>query len=239
MYDLAGADEGHRFSPNCWRVKMACAHKGLPLETIPWRFTEKDQLPQPSQGMVPVLVDGSTVVADSWQILRYLEDHYPARPLFGSEQAVGVLLFFKFWVERVIQPWIGRIIVRDVWSALAEKDRTYFRETRERRFGKSLEEVVKDREQAAVRLREALEPARATVQEQPFLSGGSPAAADYVLFGAFQWARCTSDFELLAADDPLYGWRNRILELFEGVAANALSSAPLLSRPSDKATGRG
>ena len=33
---------------------MALAHKGLAVETVPWRFTEKDRLPQPNAGRVPV-----------------------------------------------------------------------------------------------------------------------------------------------------------------------------------------
>ena len=42
LYDLAGADDDLRFSPNCWRIKMALEHKGLAAETVPWRFVEKD-----------------------------------------------------------------------------------------------------------------------------------------------------------------------------------------------------
>ena len=34
MHDLAGADPAVRFSPYCWRVRMALAHKGLDVETI-------------------------------------------------------------------------------------------------------------------------------------------------------------------------------------------------------------
>ncbi|MDE1903950.1 MAG: glutathione S-transferase N-terminal domain-containing protein, partial [Alphaproteobacteria bacterium] len=37
LFDLAGADDDRRFSPYCWRVKLALAHKGLPVETVPWR----------------------------------------------------------------------------------------------------------------------------------------------------------------------------------------------------------
>ena len=44
MYDLAGADPAVRFSPYCWRTRMALAHKGLAVESVPWRFTEKDRL---------------------------------------------------------------------------------------------------------------------------------------------------------------------------------------------------
>src|SRR5262252_5221870 len=56
MYDLAGAEPNRRFSPFCWRARMALAHKGLAVETVPWGFTEKDKLPQPNAGRVPVIV---------------------------------------------------------------------------------------------------------------------------------------------------------------------------------------
>src|SRR5690349_15858327 len=56
LYDLAGAEAERRFSPFCWRTKMALAHKGLEADTVPWRFTEKDKLPQPNASRVPVIV---------------------------------------------------------------------------------------------------------------------------------------------------------------------------------------
>ena len=77
LYDLAGQDERFRFSPFCWRVKMALAHKKISYETVPWRFSEKDQLPQPNVGLVPVLDDGGIVVTDSWKIALYLDEKYP------------------------------------------------------------------------------------------------------------------------------------------------------------------
>ena len=43
---------------------MALAHKELEVETVPWRFTEKDVIAFSGQGRVPVLVDGDKVVAD-------------------------------------------------------------------------------------------------------------------------------------------------------------------------------
>ena len=44
LYDLAGADENSRFSPFCWRARMALAHKGLAYETIPWRYSDKAKI---------------------------------------------------------------------------------------------------------------------------------------------------------------------------------------------------
>ena len=80
LYDLAGAEPEGRFSPYCWRAKLALIHKGLPFDTIPWRFNEKKAIAFSGQGRVPVLVDGGHVVSDSWKIANYLEDAYPECP---------------------------------------------------------------------------------------------------------------------------------------------------------------
>ena len=63
MYDLAGDDPALRFSPFCWRTRMALAHKGLAVTTIPWRLTDTAALTFSGQGRVPVIRDGDVVVA--------------------------------------------------------------------------------------------------------------------------------------------------------------------------------
>ena len=65
MYDLAGADAARRFSPFCWRTRMALAHKGLDVETIPWRFTDKQAIAFSGQGRVPIVRAGERSVFDS------------------------------------------------------------------------------------------------------------------------------------------------------------------------------
>ena len=80
MYDLAGADENRRFSPYCWRIRLALALKGQDVEYIPWRFTEKDKIKFSGQERVPVLIDGNKTVSDSWEIAKYLENEYPDSP---------------------------------------------------------------------------------------------------------------------------------------------------------------
>jgi glutathione S-transferase len=72
LHDLAGADPALRFSPYCWRTKFALAHKGLPVDTVPWRFTDTDAIAFSGQGRVPVIQDEVTVVSDSWAIAEYL-----------------------------------------------------------------------------------------------------------------------------------------------------------------------
>ncbi len=69
--------------------------------------------------------------------------------------------------------------------------------------------------------RSALEPARRVVREQKFLAGEHPAYPDYALAGAFLWARIASPFELLEPDDPVHAWRERMLDLFDGMGRKA------------------
>jgi len=219
MYDLAGAEPNRRFSPFCWRARMALAHKGLAVETVPWGFTEKGRLPQPNAGRVPVIVDGGTVVHDSTAIADYLEEHYADRPsLFGGETGRALARFVQNWSETILQPGIIPLVVLDIHRHSRPQDRDYFRRSREERFGKTLEGVVRDREARLPAFRSSLDPLRRTVERQNFLSGEAPAYADYIVFGAFQWARAISDFELLATDDPVSAWRGRMLDLYDGLA---------------------
>lgn len=219
MYDLAGAENDRRFSPFCWRTRMALAHKGLGVETVPWHFTEKDKLPPPHDGRVPVIVDGGTVVHDSSAIADYLETHYPDRPsLFGGDIGRGLARFVQNWTETVLQVGLVRLVVLDIWRHVGGADQAYFRQSREARFGATLEEVVKDREARLPAFRASLDPLRRTLERQDFVSGSAPFYADYIVFGAFQWARAISDLELLAADDPIRAWRGRMLDLHGGLA---------------------
>jgi len=223
LYDLAGAEPDRRFSPYCWRIRMALAHKGLEVETIPWRFTEKNVVaPSGASGRVPVLVDGDRWIAESWDIANYLEATYPDRPtLFGGAAGQALTRFYQGWTDGVLQLALLRLVVLDIWRHCDPKDRDYFRTSREERLHMTLEEAVAGREARLPELQRMLAGVRLTVQAQPFLGGSGPLYADYVVFGAFQWARCISDFKLLAPDDPVAAWRGRMLELYGGLAAKA------------------
>jgi len=222
MHDLAGADPALRFSPYCWRTGMALAHKGLAVETIPWRFTEKDALAFSGQGRVPVIRDGDRVVSDSWAIAEYLEDAYPDRPaLFGGTTGRANARFINAWADGVVLGGIARLIVRDLLDVVAPQDVAYFRESREARFGMTLEQVQAGRETRVVEFRAGLLPARLVLGRQPWLGGEAPSYADYILFGTLQWPRCVSRFDLLEADDPIAGWQERMLDLFDGLGRSA------------------
>ncbi len=222
LYDLAGAEDDRRFSPYCWRIRLALAHKGLAVETVPWRFTEKDVIAFSNQGRVPVLVDGARWVNDSWAIADYLETAYPDRPsLFGGPSGKALSRFHASWADGFLQTAMLRFVVLDIWKHLHAKDQGYFRKSREERLGQTLEEASADREAKVKSFRDGLLPLRLVLKGQKFLGGETPLYADYAVFGGFQWCRCISDFQLLAADDPIYAWRQRMLDLYDGLAGRA------------------
>lgn len=221
LYDLAGADPDRRFSPYCWRTRLALAHKGLAVETIPWRFTEKAEIAASGQGLVPVLVDGDRWVSDSWIIANYLEDTYPDDPsLFGGAVGRGLTRFYSTFADGLVAA-IFPFIALDILERIAAEDRHYFRTSREKRVGMTLEAFTAGRETKLPVFRASLMPLRRTLTAQPFIAGDGPLYADYAVFGPLQWARCISPFELLEKDDPVRLWRDRLLNRFGGLASRS------------------
>jgi glutathione S-transferase len=219
LFELVGTDVSRPFSPYCWRTRMALAHKGLGAESIPWCFTEKERIAPHKSDKVPVLLDGDTTVADSWAIANYLEDTYPDRPsLFGGEGGRAMGRMLNWWGDVTVVGGISPLIIADIPAHLAPVDVAYFRKTREARFGKPLEEVVATRDHAVEGFRKSLDPLRLTLRTQAYLGGDRPNYADYIVFGGFQWARVVSPFKLLVESDPVYAWRERLLDAFDGMA---------------------
>ncbi|HSK41842.1 MAG TPA: glutathione S-transferase family protein [Arenibaculum sp.] len=224
LYELAGADSELRFSPHCWKARMALAHKGLDAERVPWRFADKEKIAFSGQGLVPVLDHDGASVSDSWRIALHLEERFPDRPsLFGGQGAIALTRFVNGWADSVLLPAVARIILVDVHDRVHEKDREYFRSSREKRFGMPLEAVVADPPARLADLRKALTPLRHVLRERDFIAGAEPAYADYCVFGMFMWARCISPIDPVGADDPIHSWRERLLDAFGGLARSAPS----------------
>ena len=92
------------FSTNVERVALALAHKGVDVESVSVDPADRSEFVRVSgQELVPVLVDGDLVVADSPRILEHLEKRFPERPLYPADPArraevtVFVDWFNKAW----------------------------------------------------------------------------------------------------------------------------------------------
>ena len=226
LHDLCGAGD-RRFSPYCWRTRMALAHKGLAVESRPTPFTGIAKIAGGGQKTVPVIEDNGRLVADSWAIAFYLEETYPDRPsLFGGPGGVALSKFVENWTQSAIHANLIRLIVKDIHDRLLPEDRAYFRQSREKRFGVRLEEVQAGREERLARLHGALAPLSTTLAKQPFLGGDGPLHADYIVFGSLQWARVISPFRVLPPPgDPVTDWFERCLDLFDGLGRSMPAAA--------------
>lgn len=124
-------------------------------------------------------------------------------------------LFTKFWCMQAMSPFIMRIIVLDLFQHLHENDKSYFRESREQRFGTTLEAFAASDETTINTFRAGLTPLRQVLTRQPYLCGDQAYFADYVVLAQFLWARAVSPIHLLATDDPIDDWRDRLLTHFD------------------------
>ena len=222
LYEAAG-DHRRPFSnrPYSWRIVMALAHKGLAAERIALPISDKESLAFSGQTLIPVLVDGGTILPDSWAIACYLDGTYPNTPaLFDGPVARAHARFVHEWGDHVQSRDLVPMLVYDAWRHAHPRDSDYFRQSREARAGCTLEEINARRDGVLPRFRTHLDPLRASLRTHSFLCGRAPTYADFIVFSHFQWARCVSPYRLLERDDPVYHWRERMLDLFDGLARN-------------------
>jgi glutathione S-transferase len=225
LYDLVGEDPSRPFSPHCWKTTMCLAHKGLDYRRVPTEFTSVAAVEGGISPTVPVIRDGDTLVADSFTIALYLDDAYPERPtLFGGEGGKAMARFIERWSQLTIHPFANVAAMTDIHSRLAAPDQAYFRDSREKRYGKTLEEVSAPREAELEGFRASLTPLRNMLTYQPFIGGDAPLYPDYIVFGAFQWVRVMSPFRLLADDDPIAGWFERLLDMHGGLGRSVAAA---------------
>ncbi|SEO90001.1 glutathione S-transferase N-terminal domain-containing protein [Aquisalimonas asiatica] len=213
LYELTGAAD-LRFSPYCWRTRMALVHKGLEAERIPCRFTDKALIAFSGQEKVPVLVDGERTISDSWAIACYLEDAYPDAPaLFGGDAARATTRFVNTWADTRLGPALLRVVLPAIVDHhLDPADHDYFVTTRERRFGLSVAAIRAQRDDAVAAVLRELTPLRQLLQDQPWISGAAPAYADYSVAGMLQWQRLVDGDALLADEPRIREWRDAVLE---------------------------
>ena len=133
----------------------------------------------------------------------------------------GGTKFVNQWVDTQLHPALIRVVLKDIYDHVDPADREYFRTTREQRFGKSSDAVHAERDKHEQELKRVLGFLREMLRTQPFVCGKSAAYADYIVFGAFQWARTISPFVFLDSADPIAQWRDRMCRLY-GSLANSL-----------------
>ncbi|KAL1751595.1 hypothetical protein FB107DRAFT_278506 [Schizophyllum commune] len=207
LYDMA--TKVGPYSLNTWRTRYALNFKDLPFTTVwlelcdverelravgaPPSGTWPDGRPQYT---VPTIFDSLTnrYISDAHQIARYLDETYPDKPTLFPHGTVGLQhAFVEEFFRKVVFP-VFSIVAEGCYGVMSERTAMYFRETREKMFGKTLEELWGDTAAIAkgwVEMKEGLDWVERLVQENGddklYLLGDSPVEADLAIASAFQW----------------------------------------------------
>ncbi|MCW2976411.1 MAG: glutathione S-transferase family protein, partial [Actinomycetia bacterium] len=91
------------FSTNVERVALAAGHKGLEIDWVDVDPADRSPVEAASgQSLVPVLVVGDEVVADSPAIILLLEERHPEPPLYPADESRRAEVeIFVDWFNRV------------------------------------------------------------------------------------------------------------------------------------------
>jgi len=220
LYELTAKDDAIMFSPFCWRTRMAVLHKGLEFELVPWYFSDKSSTEAAGFDKVPTINDEGTWKTDSRAIAEYLDETYPDKPVLidGAQGLAQLELVDNIINTQVFQAALP-LAVLQVYKGLGDACQAYFRETREATFGKTLEELSAEPEEAKANLAAALAPFDPVLDTVDFLGGDAPSYADYNLFGVLKWLDIVSTYDPISHDTPSGKWFARVSDLFDGYAS--------------------
>jgi glutathione S-transferase len=190
------------FSTNVERVALAAGHKAIEIEWIDVEPDDRSPIEAVSgQRLVPVLVDGETVLSDSPVIIEWLEERVPDPPLYPRDAARRAEV-------RVFLDWFNNVWKRPPNLIAAEEEKAEPDAARIAELG--------SRMRGAIPLFEDLLTGRdylfgdfgiADVIAFPFLK--------YAIFGApaadeERFHHILVEQQPLAADSPLRAWAARV-----------------------------
>ena len=177
------------YSPYAAKVRKYLELKRRTYDLVEVPYMERNEVAQLSgQIVLPVLVDGATVVADSARITAYLD---------GPTRDASAVVYEQ-WADAVFEDVAFRLASPAVEGKIAELNggredaRAMYRFIKERKFGTGcIDAWAAQSRELVAKLRALLAPLAQKLQAQPFLLGETPTLADAAVWGnlhMLEWA---------------------------------------------------
>lgn len=221
LYDLQLA-HGATISPFVWATKYAIAHKRFDMDIVPGGFTGIAERTGGVTERLPAIVDDGRWVLDSWLIAEYLDETYPDRPKLIGDPSVKVLTqMTEAWLwQHAIGPWMT-CFIKQYRDRSLPQDHEYVTTSRERMFGRKIEDIIVGREDRLPKVPPTLQLMRNTLAQSPWFGGEQPNYADYRMLSVFLFTASVADTPVLTEDDPLRDWIDRGFDLYDGLGRHA------------------
>ncbi|MBQ4852745.1 glutathione S-transferase N-terminal domain-containing protein [Pseudoalteromonas sp. MMG012] len=216
LYELAGKNN-LIFSPYCWRIRLALLHKKVRFSNEETAFIDIKNIPNGNFKTVPVLLDGDTAMSDSYKIAEYLDATYPTQPsLFTANELCAFSTFIDGWAN-ALHSDIAKIAIADIYTHLQEKDKPYFKTSREAFFGDTLAEIQsKKGDTAKITLLAKLTVLDKYLDKFEFLGGATPLYSDFIVFGTLQWLLSTSNtFQMSDFSPAVQSWFLSLKKIYD------------------------
>lgn len=194
----------------------------LKLGTLP---TSKKNDGRPHYTL-PVIYDPTTntAVAESVEIVKYLDETYPETPKLFPDGSTALQAAFYDFAWSAIRTPLLRIMLAPIHGVLTSRSAEYFRRTREEMFGKRLEEL--GREEDWTSLKTALTKVDSWLSENGpgndlLMMGDRVSFVDLQLAAFIMWVRvvCREDSEQWKRIASWHGGRwQRLVEYFDKYA---------------------
>jgi len=146
----------------------------------------------PGDGSAPIFV------TDSWKIAEFLEEKFPAPPIFPSGTIDKQKQVVEKMTNEILVPLLPALLTCS-YHLLNEASKSYFRETRERDFNMNMDDTCTEA---------SLKSALATAKEKygqflrglpefgPYIFGQQVVYADMILASILNWMKAVAEPEL-------------------------------------------
>ncbi|KAG2178862.1 hypothetical protein INT43_001708 [Umbelopsis isabellina] len=198
LYDLKGTrspDDKLSWSPNTWKARYLLNIKDLDYHSEYLHFLEipdtvRKLVPDTAFPTVPCITDtNGQTIQDSRKIALYIDEKHPTPSVFQG--GVGVHFFFENWIMNGLSRRIFQLSVMKMFPLMDEEAQHYYRQSREKMLGTSLENIAGEPEEHIGAINNDLAEIDKILEDYDYVTGDKVGWADIVLASMLKLAQIT------------------------------------------------